>query len=376
MERIRLAPRPDWRKRAEALDFSFHTIDGKPYWVEDAAYRFTADEVDALDDATGELEQMCLALVDRTVQSGAYEPFHLPDEAIQLAEASWKHGHKNLYGRFDLSLPAGQPAKLLEYNADTPTALYEASVVQWEWLQTVQPDADQFNSIHEKLIEAWGAMGLPERVVHFACVRDHAEDRGTVDYLRDTAIQAQLEAPFLHVDEIGWNGADFVDLEDKPIATLFKLYPWEWLVREAFAENVRKSRTLFIEPAWKMLLSTKAILPLLWEMAPGHPNLLPASFDPRAIEGPVAAKPLRGREGANVKLSENGAAGVALAKSDGPYGDEPPVYQAMAKLPEFAGNHAVIGSWVVASRPAGIGIREDDGPITRDTSRFVPHFFA
>jgi glutathionylspermidine synthase len=239
----------------------------------------------------------------------------------------------------------------------------------------VFPDADQFNSIHEKLIDAWRAMQLPEKVAHFTCVRDHAEDRGTVDYLRDTATQAGLDARFLHVDEIGWNGKDFVDLEDKPIATLFKLYPWEWLIRESFAENIRKSRTLFIEPAWKMLLSTKAILPLLWEMAPNHPNLLQASFDPRAIEGPVAVKPLRGREGANVKLSESGGAGQALARSEGPYADEPPVYQAMAKLPEFDGNHAVIGAWVVASQAAGIGIREDDGPITRDTSRFVPHLF-
>jgi glutathionylspermidine synthase len=375
MERIKVAPRADWRRRAEALDFSFHTIDGKPYWVEDAAYLFTEAEIDALDDATSELEQMCLALVDRVVQAGAYERFDLPEAALAMVEASWKHGHKNLYGRFDLSLPAGQPAKLLEYNADTPTALYEASVVQWEWLETVFPDADQFNSIHEKLIAAWGGMGLPEPLVHFACVRDHAEDRGTVDYLRDTATQAGLQAEFLHIDEIGWNGRDFVDLAERPIATLFKLYPWEWLVREAFAENIRKSRTLFIEPAWKMLLSTKAILPLLWEMAPGHPNLLAASFDPRAIDGPVAAKPLRGREGANVKLSEHGASGAATARSDGPYGDEPTVYQAQARLPEFDGNHAVIGSWVVASQAAGIGIREDDGPITRDTSRFVPHLF-
>jgi glutathionylspermidine synthase len=35
----------------------------------------------------------------------------------------------------------------------------------------------------------------------------------------------------------------------------------------------------------------------------------------------------------------------------------------------------VIGSWIIAGESAGIGIREDDSPITRDTSRFVPHRF-
>ena len=375
MRRLKLDARPDWRRRAEELDFSFHTIDGKPYWVEDAAYEFTAAEIDAIEDATAELETLCLALVDRTIQAGAYEPFRLDAESCALIEASWKHGHKNLYGRFDLRVAPGAPAKLLEYNADTPTSLYEASVVQWEWLETVFPGADQFNSIHEKLIEAWPLVAGDARVAHFTCVRDHAEDRGTVDYLRDTAIQAGLDAKFLFVDEIGWNGEAFIDLENAPIATLFKLYPWEWLMREDFAPNIRRSRTLFVEPAWKMLLSTKAILPLLWETAPNHPNLLAASFDPRAIEGAVAAKPMHGREGANVRLSTEGAAGPAIAAADGPYGDEPVVYQALAELPVFDGNHTVVGSWVVASKPAGIGIREDDGPITRDTSRFVPHLF-
>jgi glutathionylspermidine synthase len=371
MERIRIPARRDWRERAEALDFKFHTIDGQRYWVEDAAYQFAEAEIDQIDDATAALEELCLGLVERTIASGAYEPFHLADGAIALIEASWKHGHRNIYGRFDLSYRPGTPPKLLEYNADTPTALYEASVVQWEWLETVFPDADQFNSIHEKLIEAWKGIGI-RGPIHFSCVRDHDEDRGTVDYLRDTAIQGGHDAPFVHVDEIGWNGEDFVDTDENPITALFKLYPWEWLMREEFAANIPKSRAQFIEPAWKMLLSNKAILPLLWDAARDHPNLLPASFDPKALKGAVAAKPIYGREGSNVRLIKDGG---TIARESGPYGAEPFVYQAMAPLPVFDGSHALIGSWVIASRPAGIGMREDDGPITRNTSRFVPHLF-
>lgn len=375
MQRIRIPERPGWKARAEELGFRFHTIDGAPYWTESAAYLFTGEEVDTIEAATLELEQMCLQVVDRVVREGRYDLLSLPDSAAALIEESWISFRKNLYGRFDLAFQPGQPPKLLEYNADTPTALFESSVVQWEWLQAVDPDADQFNSIHEKLIEAWRQFGLPHRAIHFTCVRDHDEDRGTVDYLRDTAVQGGYEAPFLHIDEIGWNGRTFVDLEDKPIQALFKLYPWEWLLREDFAKNIAPSGVQMIEPAWKMVLSTKALLPLLWGMFEGHPNLLPAAFDAADLVGPLVRKPIHGREGANVSLLLHGGGAPPVAQSDGPYDKEGYVYQAYAPLPVFDGNHAVIGSWVIASQAAGIGLREDDGPITRNTSRFVPHLF-
>jgi glutathionylspermidine synthase len=375
MQRVRVPERPDWRARAESIGFKFHTIDGKPYWTEDAAYLFTAAEIDEIEAATAEIERMCLQVVDRVVREGRYDLLSLPDSAAELIQESWIRFDKNLYGRFDLACMPGQPPKLLEYNADTPTALFESSVVQWEWLQTFDPGADQFNSIHEKLIEAWRNFGLPYRALHFACVRDHEEDKGTVDYLRDTAVQGGLEAPFLYIDEIGWDGSQFVDIDGAAIQALFKLYPWEWLLREDFAANIATGGTQFIEPAWKMVLSNKALLPLLWGMFEGHPNLLPAAFAAKDLDGPLVRKPIHGREGANVSLLPQGGSAPASHETGGPYDAEGYVYQAYTPLPVFDGNHAVTGAWVVASQPAGIGMREDDGPITRNTSRFVPHLF-
>lgn len=369
MERIAITPRSDWRRRAEGLGFAFHTIDGKPYWDETAAYLFTAAEIDEIEDATAELERCCMAAVEKVVRENLFAPFGMNEAAAALARASWQKGERNLYGRFDLRVAPGQPPKLYEYNADTPTALFEASVVQWEWLETLFPDDDQFNSIHEKLIAAWPRLGLG-RTVHFTCVRDHEEDRGTTDYLRDTATQAGIEAPFLFVDEIGWNGRGFVDADGQPIAALFKLYPWEWLMAEDFARHIGPSGVRMIEPAWKMILSNKAILSLLWHMFPDHPNLLPAYLEPGKIAGPAVAKPLLGREGEDVRVVTGAEAG-----RPGSYGAEGFVYQAAAPLPNFGGHYPVIGSWVVASQPAGIGIREDDQPVTTNTSRFVPHLF-
>lgn len=366
MRRVALAPRPDRRERARALGFAFAEIEGEPYWDETAYWRFDAAQIDALEAATEELQRLCLHAADHAVCHARHDLLGIPRAVWPLVARSWERREPSLYGRMDLCWDGTGPPRLFEYNADTPTALYEAAVVQWEWLSCTFPDADQFNAIHEALIAAWPAMGLP-LAVHFACARGSEEDRGTVDYLRDTAVQAGLAAPFLTMDRIGWDGARFVDLDERPIEALFKLYPWEWLLREEFGAHVAAAPTRWIEPAWRLLLSGKGLLALLWELFPGHPNLLPAFRDPGRTGGPEARKPLWGREGANV-------AGPGLA-TGGPYGAEGFVHQAWAPPPCVDGRYPVIGSWVVAGRSVGIGVREDGTPITRDTSRFVPHLF-
>ncbi len=136
------------------------------------------------------------------------------------------------------------------------------------------------------------------------------------------------------------------------------------------------SRCQFIEPPWKALLSNKGLLACLWEMEPGHPNLLPAFFegDPRCatLSARRVRKPLYSREGANVTLMERDR---VLDSDDGPYGAEGYVVQdAATNLFSAAGNYAVLGSWLVASRPCGLCVREDVSPITKNSSRFVPHF--
>ncbi|MCC7282107.1 MAG: glutathionylspermidine synthase family protein [Acetobacteraceae bacterium] len=378
MRRVRHPPRADFAARAAELGFSFHTIDGAPYWVEDAHYEFTADEVDALDDASAGLEEICIEAVDRLVKDGGgYHLFGLSDLACQLVEASWRNRHRHVYGRMDLAFDGSGPPKLLEYNADTPTALFEAAVVQWEWLQAfdsrVQQEGgpDQFNSIHEKLVEAWRQYGI-QGAVHFTSVGPglsaYVEDRGTTDYMRDAAHQAGLASVVLDIEAIGWNGSRFTDAEGRVIETLWKLYPWEWLVAEEYGKLIPESRCLFIEPAWKMLLSNKAILPVLWQMFEGHPNLLPAFFEPGRIDGPEVSKPILGREGANVALD-------GRPETPGEYGTQPRIFQAQTELFRADGQHAVVGSWLIAGHPAGIGVREDTSPVTTNASRFVPHLF-
>ena len=377
MRREPSAPRNDWKTQVEAVGLTHHTAtDGVTYWDESRCYVLSMDEVETIEAATTELHRLCFAAAEHVITRGRWDELAIPRSAVPLIERSWHQGEPTLYGRFDLAFDGQGPPRMLEYNADTPTSLVEAAVAQWYWLQDVAPDDDQFNSLHERLVAAWRGMapGLrgPSGLVHFASAED-PEDLATIGYLRDTAQQAGLATQAMLMEEIGWN-ADvrrFVDLEERPIDAAFKLYPWEWMAREGFAEQLVASaaRTRWIEPAWKMVLSNKGILAILWELFPDHPNLLPAYFDHALLEA-YAQKPLLSREGANVSLV---MFGQTVAESRGDYGEEGFVYQALAPLPTFEGASAVIGSWVVAGEAAGVGIRESDGPITGNTSRFVPH---
>ena len=375
MQREAIAPRPDWREKVESVGLAYHTIGGETYWDESACYRFTADEVDRLEAATAELHRICLEAVARVVERRDFARFAIPAPFHAMVERSWREADASLYGRMDLSWDGSGEPRLLEYNADTPTALVEASVAQWYWMQDAKPGADQFNSIHEKLVERWkairGSAGAGP-LVHFAADLESQEDAGNVDYLRDTALQAGIEPVPIAIGDIGWDGERFVDLDDRAIETLFKLYPWEWMLREEFGANLLRGKMRTLEPPWKMLLSNKAILPVLWEMFPGHPNLLAASFDPGRFSTDFVKKPLYSREGANVSISSDDV----LIDVGGDYGEEGFVWQAYHPLPRFGEHYAVIGSWIVGGEPAGIGIREDASPVTRDTSRFVPHYFT
>src|SRR6185437_8028077 len=206
---------------------------------------------------------------------------------------------------------------------------YEAAVFQWVWLeQSIERGAlahgtDQFNSLQEKLLLAFGALA-PHigGTMHFASVRGSEEDRATVDYLADLAFQSGIRPVHVAVEDIGRTAEGrFTDAENRLIETIFKLYPWEMLFADEFASSLSSSRATWREP-------------------------------------------LCSREGANVEIVTSTGERVA---SQGPYTDFPYIRQAFHALPRFAGRYALVGSWIVGDLAAGLGMREDDSLITRDT---------
>ncbi|HWR59813.1 MAG TPA: glutathionylspermidine synthase family protein, partial [Thermodesulfovibrionales bacterium] len=370
MKRIKVPPRENWQKRLEVAGFTFHSIEGI-YWNEGVGYEFTSDEIDRIESATAELQKISLEAVQYVMDKDLFDKLSIKGRAKEMVLDSWAREDKSVYGRFDLCYDNDVP-RLLEYNADTPTSLVESSIAQWVWLEDMFPQHDQFNSIHEKLMDAFREVSgiVGDGIMHFTCVQDSEEDLMTTEYMRDMAVQCGIETKHIFIEDIGFAEKEgcFADLDNNVISFLFKLYPWEWLMNDDFGRHVTKDNAVFFEPAWKMVLSNKGILPVLWEMYPGHPNLLPCYFDPSGMRTCHVKKPLLSREGANVELV--GRYGSREA-TGGAYGAEGYVYQEEKRLPSFDGNYAVVGSWVINGLPAGIGIREDNSPITQNTSRFV-----
>ncbi len=349
----------------------------RPYWDESAHYVFDMSDVLSLEADVELLHSMCLEAVDNVVLTERFRDFGIQEWLWPAIADSWKRRDPHVYGRFDLRYDGRGPAKLLEYNADTPTSLLEASVVQWNWKTDVFPDDDQWNSIHEKLVERWAEIGdgLPSNELHFTWsgADPSGEDHVTVAYLQETAAEAGMNTVGLAIEEIGWDSAlnRFVDLEEAPMGTVVKLYPWEWVVEEQFGKFAVQSLpgTLWVEPLWKMLLSNKALLAVLWEMYPGHPNLLPAFLDEPGLLTEYVRKPRLGREGANIQIVAPGYE----TQTGGVYGKEGFVYQLFDPLPEFDGYRPALGAWVVGDTAAGLGIRETVGLVTDDGAAFVPH---
>ncbi len=370
--------RPDWQAKVEAVGLIWHTVEGNPYWDEGVYYSFTRAEIAEIETVTAELYRLFIAAGQAIVEDAVLlARFGIPDVFHQAIRASWEAEPPALnFGRFDLGYDGCSPPKLFEFNCDTPTSLLEAAVVQWAWKEDVFPALDQFTSLHDKLVKKWSDLRdyLPAGI-HFAHVADDAgEDTVTISYLRDTAEAAGFQTMPILMEALGWDRERqcFVDEADQRIEAIFKLYPWEWMIREEFApqlvESLKDASTIWIEPIWKMIWSNKIILAILWELFPGHPNLLATTTMSPA--GDAVAKPLLSREGANVSIRKGGN---IVAETGGEYGDKGYIYQALYALPETAsGVFPVIGSWVVDGEPAGMGIRED-GLITGNTARFVPH---
>ena len=224
MKRFTIKKRDNWEQKVEELSFEFHSLDNA-YWDEGVFYSFTMSEINELEKASNELFKMCLDAVQYVIDNNLYNKFHINPELVPLIERSLENEESSVYVRFDLSYDGISPPKMLEFNADTPTSLYEAAVVQWYWLQEVFKQNDQFNSIHEALVGYW--KGCTEYfdggTVYFSCIKDTIEDFTTVEYLRSTADEAGLNTKFIYIDEIGWDNNEnvFIDLQNEEIKYIF-----------------------------------------------------------------------------------------------------------------------------------------------------------
>jgi len=397
MQRLPQIPRDNWKDKLVDQGFLFHSIDDHGndishmydkfiYWREDVAYRFTQKQIETIQKATNEVHAMCIEALGQLIKRGDLSRIFIPSHIQNLVSESFQKQEPHVYGRFDFSWNGiGQP-KMLEYNADTPTSLLEAAIPQWYWREDVHPNATQFNNIHNALVNQW--IKVKERLkintLHLGVFFESQEDVGNVLYMEECCKQAGLNTKMFHMPTMGVdNQGNFLDDEDYIIEAIFKLYPWEMFFVEDLFNEYKNKKTNWIEPIWKAGLSNKAILPILWEMFPNHPNLLESHFTmDKFANKDFVKKPVLSREGCNIDIFKNNE---KVESIDGIYNDSGYIYQAYAQIASFDSPektgwldvnkvYTSIGSWVVGDEAVGISLREDISQVTKNTAYFVPHY--
>lgn len=400
MKLIAIDERPDWQATAEETGFTFHTMHDEPYWDESGAYEFSLAQIeDDIETPSTELHLMAMDAAAEIIRSDdMMRRMAIPENAFGLIRESWAdERNAHLYGRFDLCYDGKGKAKCFEYNADTPTSLFEAAVFQWSWLEEqikngkLPEGTDQFNGIWEALISRWpSAVRNGEGDVHFTGDYENPEDTATLRVLSQTCEEAGFSAHIVNLDQIGYSDESkrFLDDKDRIMGTVFKLYPWEDMLRDEFGVLIGGAKTRFVEPAWKAVVSNKGIMAVMWRMFEGHPNLLPCLFEDEMDKGGLfetrtrklieaagtARKPLLSREGASITLTAS--SGRIVEAKGGDYGHHPHIIQSLCELPDMSGRKPVLGTWIVGDVCVGLGIRDDASSITGDLSRFRPHFIA
>lgn len=392
MKRFTFAQRPDYQQKLEEIGYNYWNLPSgpnlDPYWQEGVTYVFSETQVDKIQSATQELHDMSIDMVSRMVKSGDYPKyFGLDNLSIELIEQSWKRADPSLYGRFDLVYDGKNEIKMLEYNGDTPVSILECSVAQWDYIQQAKDIPDplriQYNMLDETLLETWSRL-YKNAQVHFAASAGFRhEDWGNLVYIMDTALRAGVKVKEIQMQDIGLDEhGRFLDLEEIEMRNVFKLYPWECMVEEQFASALKTAQTKWLEPAWKMLLSNKAMLVKLWEFNKNHPLLLESRATSKDLTGKYCKKAIHGREGSNIyqtllaagqTVTEELGQGSHIVEGYNKWGY---MYQQWHNLPDHNGFKPIIGSWIIGDKACGMSIREDKNIVTGHDAFFASHIFV
>lgn len=387
MRRVKATARVDWRPGLRKHPYGMAASPAGALWREDARYEFSGQQIDLIESVADELHGMVREGLRAAVERKLLGDLGLRGEAGRLVEASWtdywRPGGINdragcLVGRLTLAYDGRDSVKLLACNYDMPEGLFAAALVQHNWREALASDADQFNGLHEALVERWEelARGLPGRErLHLACATPDPIREGELIYLAATAAEAGIETVLLPLQDIGWEDGRFRDHDSEAITWLAKLYPWEALAGDAFVQHLRVGSMGVLEPAWCWAASNHGLLAVLWQLYPGHPNLCRAALDKAAL-GAAEAVTVRSFFGLDHATTRMGVHGRSVAEGGG--GVEVPGGWLWLESPptvEHDGVHAVVDAWIIGDKCLGMTVREAPSPLVGPDAAIVPHLF-
>ncbi|MRI58786.1 MAG: glutathionylspermidine synthase [Epsilonproteobacteria bacterium] len=373
----------------ESIGFTWHTDSDGSEYVADELVVISQDEAQAYYEAGNELYDMYVEAAQYVIENRLYHELGIPFNLVDLIEMTWENDvHWHIYSRFDLAGGIDEkPIKLLEFNADTPTALFETAILQWAMLKFNHlNEAKQFNVVYEAIVQNFKRLVTlfddPAKFeewyegwkILFSSVQGSMEDENTTRLLEVMAKDAGFGTAFCYAHEVDFS-EDGIFCGKEQYEFWFKLIPWENIAIEEpelallLTSIVKNQRAIILNPAYTLLFQSKGMLKILWDLFEGHPLLLETSFEP--LKGkPYVKKPLFGREGENIEIYD--AQGNLIAKKDGEYGNFPAVYQEYVELPKDDRGRIYQAGLFFAYESCGLGYRRGE-KIIDNLSKFVGH---
>ncbi|MBU0656682.1 MAG: glutathionylspermidine synthase family protein [Gammaproteobacteria bacterium] len=374
----------------EEVGMTWHTDpDGQPY-VADEIVQVTQAETEAYYAAANELYDMYVEAAQYVIDNDLFLELDIPYNLVDQINRSWENDHRHLYGRFDFAGGVdGLPIKLIEFNADTPTSLFETAVVQWALLKANGMDeAAQFNTVYasirdnfrrlvtgEEDPEAFGEYYRFQNML-FSSIRDLPEDERTVRFLQHLATDAGFQTDFCYMDEVGFLESDGIfNPAETRFDYWFKLYPWEDIALQTDGINgilddiTRNTDSVILNPAYTLLFQSKGIMKVLYDLFPDSPYLLETRYEPLRGKKQVGKK-MFGREGANTAIYD--ATGKILREIPGEYDRYRTIYQEFAAYPQDTQGRSYQAGVFFAWEACGLGFRRG-GEILDNLSKFVGH---
>lgn len=374
----------------ESLGFVWHTDTDETSYLSDTLVVISQEEAEAYYEAGNTLYEMFIETAQYVIDHNLFHQIGIPFNLIELIKTSWENEiHWHLYGRFDLAGGIdGKPIKLLEFNADTPTVLFETAIIQWAILkQNGMEEKSQFNGLYEALLENFKRLVTLEESTDsfeeryegwkflFTSVKGNFEEENTVRLLQHIAADAGYQTEFAYIDEIEFSSEDGIFYNDENYELWFKLIPWENIALEEpdlallLTNIIQNQKAIIFNPAYTLLFQSKGLLKILWDLYPNHPLLLETSFEPLKDQKQVQ-KPVFGREGGSVAIIDENGENIAVC--EGEYSSYKMVYQSYIQLPkDMAGQNYQAGLFY-AYEACGLGFRKG-GEILNNMSKFVGH---
>ncbi|UFH59947.1 glutathionylspermidine synthase family protein [Sulfurovum mangrovi] len=374
----------------ESLGFVWHTDHDESSYIADELVVITEAEAEAYYEAGNALYDMFIEAAQYVIDNNLFHEIGIPFNLVEIIKESWENDvHWHLYGRFDLAGGIdGKPIKLLEFNADTPTALFETAIIQWALLkQNGRDEESQFNGVYEALVENFQRLVTLDESVEafeenydgwkflFTSIRGNAEEENTVRLLQHIATEAGYVTEFAYIDEVEFSEEEGIFYHDENYELWFKLIPWEDIALEEsdlamiLTDIIKNQKAIIFNPAYTLLFQSKGILKILWDLYPGHPLLLESAFEP--LEGQKqVSKPVFGREGGSVTIIDE--QGKELEKISSEYENHKMLYQAYTELPTDAEGQSYQAGVFYAYEACGLGFRKG-GRILDNMAKFVGH---